>query len=370
MYLAMDYSGGNDNYLLQNFLQQDKSGNVGRTIIQGMKADRQSMFGGQLLRALLFAVILLGLLYFYMKDKIKPMVVAISLLVIGSAELLLTSKNYLPDETYVSPDELQSEHFNPTKTEQQILQDKDPNFRVFNASANPVFDARTSYFFKSVTGYHPARLGIYQDVLDRYLSGESFNPAILNMLNVKYVIEKNSANGTESVQQNTSAYGSCWLAKSIKIVDGPVQEFLALNSNNLKDTIIVDKSFKTTAITNDTSATVKMLAYDNDKIEYESNASSPQFAVFSEIYYPKGWNAYIDDKLTEYCRVNYLLRGLPVPSGKHTIKFVFEPASVAKGKSIMFIASIFVAIIFLGGLLMAWMQSKSGRSIRENRKTT
>ncbi|HEY6062114.1 MAG TPA: hypothetical protein VIV35_00815, partial [Chitinophagaceae bacterium] len=242
LYVSINYSAGYDNELLQNFAQQDKNGTIGRAVLQGMKSDRQAMFGGQLLRALLFAVLLIGLLYFYMKNKIKPVVVAICLLVIGTAELYMTSKNYLPDEKYLTPDDLQSEHFNPTQVEQQILQDKDPDFRVFNTTANPVFDARTSSFFKSITGYHPARLRIYQDVLDRYLSGRNISHAVLNMLNTKYFIESNAQSGAELLTPNPDAYGPCWLAKSVKAVDGPVQEFLALRSNNLKDTVVVDKN--------------------------------------------------------------------------------------------------------------------------------
>ena len=357
MYLTMNYSAGYDNDLLQEFSQNDKSGNIGRAVIQGMKADRQAMFGGQLLRALLFAVMLIGLLYFYMKNKIKPMVVAMSLLVIGTIELLIISKNYLPEERYVTPDDLQSQHFNPTQLEQQILQDKDPNFRVYNTTVNPVFDARTSSFFKSVTGYHPARLRLYQDVLDKYISGGN-NPAVLDMLNVKYFILRNSGDGSETMMPNPDAYGPCWLARSVKTVDGPVEEFLALKSNNLKDTVVVDKTCKINPVVTDSSATIKMLSYDNDKIEYESNANSPQFAVFSEVYYSKGWNAYLDDKLTEYCKVNYILRGLNVPAGNHKIKFVFEPASVKKGRSIMFIASILIILIVIGGLFMAWKESR------------
>jgi hypothetical protein len=358
MYISMNYSAGYDKDLLQNFSQQDNTGRIGRAVLQGMKADRQAMFGGQLLRALLFAVILIGLLYFYMKNKIKPIVVAISLLVIGSTELLITSKNYLPDDKYVTPDDLQSEHFNPTQVEQDILKDKDPNFRVFNTSVNPVFDARTSSFFKSITGYHPARLRIYQDVLDKYLSGRNINRAVLNMLNAKYFIQKNPESGAENLMQNPDAYGPCWLARSIKTVDGPVREFLALGSSNLKDTVVVDKDCKTTAIVPDSSASIQMLKFDNDKIEYESNAASPQFAVLSEVYYPKGWNAYIDDKRTTYCKVNYLLRGLPIPAGKHKVTFVFEPATVKKGKTIMFIASILIAFVFIGGLFMAWKKKE------------
>jgi hypothetical protein len=362
MYLAMDYSAAIDSQIIQSFGQQDKSGMVGRAVVQGLKADRQAMFGGQLLRSLLFGVILVGLLYFYMKNKIQPIVVAVIILVIGSAELLLTSKDYLPNEKYVSSDDLQSEHFVPTPSEQTILNDKDPNFRVFNNGVNPVFDARNSSFFKSITGYHPARLRIYQDVLDRYLSQGNVNPAVLNMLNTKYFIASNPQDRSESVLPNPEAYGPCWLAKSIKVASGPVEEFLALKNNNLKDTVVVDPGCKANTITPDSSASIKMTNFDNDAIEYESNANSPQFAVFSEIYYPKGWNAYIDGKQTDYCKVNYLLRGLSVPAGKHTVKFVFEPASVKKGRSISFIASILIAIIFIGGIYMHYREMQSGRT--------
>jgi uncharacterized membrane protein YfhO len=101
-----------------------------------------------------------------------------------------------------------------------------------------------------------------------------------------------------------------------------------------------------------------MTRFDNDAIEYEVNGNGPQFAVFSEIYYPKGWNAYVDGKKTDYLNVNYVLRGIPVPAGKHSIKFVFEPESVQQGRSIMFIASILIAIILVGGLFMAWKESR------------
>ena len=215
----------------------------------------------------------------------------------------------------------------------------------------------------------PARLRIYQDVLDKYISGGN-NPAVLNMLNVKYFIVGNPGTRAETVMPNPDAYGSCWFAKSVKTVDGPVEEFLALKSSNLKDTVVVDKSCSITSITADSSTSIKMLSYDNDKIEYESNANSMQFAVFSEVYYPKGWNAYIDEKITGYCKVNYLLRGLHVPAGKHKIKFVFEPSSVKKGKTIMFIASILIAIIFLGGLFMAWRKSQSGNIVPADKKIT
>jgi uncharacterized membrane protein YfhO len=146
----------------------------------------------------------------------------------------------------------------------------------------------------------------------------------------------------------------------VKVVEDRVASINAIGSTNLRDTAIVEKDAANGLVQpqRDSLATISMTKFDNDAIEYEVNGSGPQFAVFSEIYYPKGWNAYVDGKKTDYLNVNYLLRGLSVPAGKHTIKFVFEPESVAKGRSIMFIASILIAVIFIGGLFMAWKQSR------------
>lgn len=159
---------------------------------------------------------------------------------------------------------------------------------------------------------------------------------------------------------NPDAYGNCWLVKSVRITDDRVAAFKAIGATNLKDTAVVDKSFSSLVIQPqaDTTSTIKMTKFDNDAVEYEANCNGPQFAVFSEIYYPKGWNAYLDGKKVDYCNVNYILRGLSVPTGKHIIKFVFEPASVKKGTSIMYMASIAILVSLLGGLFMAWRQSR------------
>jgi uncharacterized membrane protein YfhO len=144
------------------------------------------------------------------------------------------------------------------------------------------------------------------------------------------------------------------------VVEDRVASINALGSTNLRDTAIVEKAAANGLLQpqRDSLATISMTKYDNDAVEYEVNGSGPQFAVFSEIYYPKGWNAYVDEKKTDYLNVNYLLRGISVPAGKHTIKFVFEPESVEKGRSIMFIASILIALILVGGLFMAWKESR------------
>lgn len=359
MYIGMSYSSPIDQQILTNKWDNSGSDEIGRLIVSGLKADRKDMFGGQLLRALAFAILLIGILYAYLKNYIKPFVVACALLVISSVELLAVSKEYLPEENYVPADDYSNINFAPTPIDQQLLKDKDPNFRVFNMAGDVFNESRTSYYFKSIGGYHPAKLRIYQDVIEKYLSSRP-TPAVLNMLNAKYIVVPDQQTGQPSVINNPDAFGACWLVKNVKLVDDRVASIIAIGNSNLKDTAIVEKTFSKDVVQPqwDSTSTIKMTKYDNDAIEYEANCNGPQFAVFSEIYYPAGWNAYIDGKQVAYCNTNYILRGLSLPAGKHTVKFSFEPPSVKKGTSIMFISSILILIIFIGGLFMAWRENK------------
>jgi hypothetical protein len=179
------------------------------------------------------------------------------------------------------------------------------------------------------------------------------------MLNTKYVIVNDPQSNQVQVFPNTEAYGNCWFVKNIQLTDTRAQALQRLGATNLKDTAIVDRTAFTGAQPQwDSSATIKMTRFDNDAIDYESNSPVNGFAVFSEIYYPKGWNAYIDDKKTGYINADYILRGMNIPAGQHKIRFVFEPDSVIKGRSLMFIGSILTLLALLGGLFMAWWKGR------------
>ncbi|MBK5270640.1 MAG: YfhO family protein [Bacteroidia bacterium] len=363
MYLIMDYSAPVDKDILGNKWDNSGTDQIGRLIVAGLKADRRAMFGGQLLRAVGLAILAAGVIYLFSKNKIKSLVAAILLLLISSVEIIIVSKPYLDDENYIPADEYTNTNFAKTAMDDQLLNDKDPDFRVFNMlgteTGGPFAESHTSYYHKSVGGYHPAKLRIYQDIIEKYLSGRP-NPSVLNMLNTKYIITQNPQSGQPTLVRNPDAFGPCWLVKNVKLVDDRVAAIIALGNTNLKDTAIVEKSYgKLVGQPQwDSASTITMKKFDNDAIEYEVTANGPQFAVFSEIYYPVGWNAYIDGKKTEYVDADYILRGLSIPAGKHEVKFVFEPASVKKGRSIMFIASILIVILFFGGLFMAWKGSK------------
>lgn len=360
MYMSMSYSTENDISIIDYIKGSGGDDEIARLTLSGLKADRKAMFGGQLLRAAGFSILLLGVLYAYLKNWIKPLVAGIILLFISTVELTMVSHKYLDDEYYVSADDYANTNFAPTTYDQQILQDKDPNYRVFNmAGGNPYAESRTSYFHKSVGGYHPAKLRIYQDVIEKYLSARP-NPGVLNMLNTKYIVVQDPQSGQGGVIPNPDAYGPCWLVKNVKLVDDQVASIIALGNTNLKDTAIVEKSFSKNVVQPqaDSTSSIKMIKYDNDAIEYEANCNGPQFAVLSEIYYPVGWNAYIDGKKVDYVNANYILRGISIPGGKHAVKFVFEPESVKSGTSIMFITSIIILLILAGGLFMAWREGR------------
>jgi hypothetical protein len=375
MYLMMDYNAPFDREISQNISQQAQNESIGRAVISGLKADRKDLFGGQLLRTLGLVLLALAVIYLYFKNKISSITAVVTLLVISTIEIVLTSNIYFSndkgpktgaqEQLFIPAGDYDNVNFGKTAIDEQLLSDKDPNFRVFNTlgtpTAGPFSESRTSYYHKSVGGYHPAKLRIYQDVIEKYFSG-NLNQNVLDMLNTKYLVVQSPTSGADTLLYRPGAFGNCWLVKNISAVNDKAEAINAIGTVNLKETVIVEKSVlpNFTQPQWDSASSIRMTKFDNDAIEYEANCNGPQFAVFSEIYYPKGWNAYLDGKKTDYYNVNYVLRGMPVPAGKHTIKFAFEPASVASGNKIMFIASILILVVFLGGLYMAWRtQTKS-----------
>jgi len=351
-----------DSYMMSSLKSMGADDGLIRTTMAGLKADRSAMFGGQLLRTLAYAAFVLALLWLFIKNTLSPVVIIVILSVVTLIDLLVIDKNYLNEDNYQSKDEMQAENFAKTAVDEQILADKSPSYRVYNSGGErfSASDFKVSVFHKAVGGYHPAKLRIYQDIIERYLYS-SPNSQVLNMLNAKYNITQNPQNGQQAVIPNPDAYGNCWLVKHVKFAKDDVEEIQTIGTTNLRDTAIVQQSFASKVIQPqwDSAASISLSKFDNDTMEYTASCNTPQFAVFSEVYYPDGWNAYMDGKKVDYVKANYVLRGLSVPAGKHNIKFVFEPAIYKKGLRISYIGSWFVALLVLGGLFMAWREQKS-----------
>ncbi|WP_240935499.1 YfhO family protein [Hymenobacter sp. HDW8] len=268
-------------------------------------------------------------------------------------DLWAVDKRYLNDSNFQR--ETVTQQFVPTPQDQQILQDKDLSYRVLNLN-NPFNEANTSYFHKSIGGYHGAKLRRYQDLIERQISQN--NTQVLNMLNTRYLITPPNpqANQPSQVQRNPAALGNAWFISEIQKVQSPNQEIAALSNFNPATTAVIDASKFPVSKTsyNAAGSTIRLTNYSPDALKYQVNAAQDGFVVFSEIYYKDGWNAYIDGKLLPHIRANYVLRAMPVPAGQHTIEFKFEPQSYAIGNTVSLVSSITLILGLIGVVLYIW----------------
>jgi len=354
---TMDYGAPFDQQVLDFQFDASGSKEINQLIVSGLKADRQEMFMGQVWRYAGFLILVIGCLYLYLKKWIQPIWVIAILALVSTLDLFIVGKKYLNDDAYVDAATYDSQNFNPSPLDQQLKTDTDPHFRVFNMLSDPYNESRTSYFHRSIGGYHPAKLRIYQDLIDRYMSN-NINAQVLDMLDAKYMLRQSPFTGADTAVLRPSTMGAAWLVKNIQKTQDPVEALQKIGTMNLRDSAIVEVSdAKKLALkleAPDTTARIGLARIDNDTLTYNFESTSPQFAVFSEIYYPKGWNAYVDGKQVDHYKTNYVLRGMVVPAGKHEIQFIFEPGSFKTGNQLSFASSILILLILIGSLYMAW----------------
>jgi len=329
-------------------------------VFKGLSEDRKSMYSADMWRSIVLILIAAALVGLYLKKKIKAVVLLAALLVLSSYDLLAVDNRYLKADSYVDPADLE-QSLQPTPADQRIMADPDKNFRVWDAS-DPSFsqDARAANFHNSLGGYSAAKLGLYQDLIDHQLTKR--NPQVFNMLNTKYILLPDQRTGQLQAQQNPGAFGPCWLVKGIHYVKNGDEEMQALDSVNVRDTAIIQQKYASLIPFRpvpDSTAIIRLTDNVLEKIDYKFSAKTNQFAVFSEIYYDKGWDAYIDGKKTNYLRVDYLLRGLPIPAGEHTIEFRFEPRSYTLGKTLTTWFSLIIFSMLIGASFVEWRKRKA-----------
>ena len=338
---------------------EQRAEEVSRGIITALQSDRKSLMGSDLLRSFILIGLGLALIALFLRKKISPAILIASLILLTGYDLLGVAQRYLNTEKFVEESDFESA-FTPTEADLQILKDPDhANFRVFNQTVDVFNDASTSFHHNSVGGYHPAKLGLYNDLIEHQLS--KGNMEVFNMLNTKYFITQNPQTGKPTAQLNPGALGNAWLVKGIKFVNTADEEMAALDNTNLKDTAIVENIFKAKIKQNpvaDSAAFIKLKQNLNDKITYTFKSASPQLAVFSEVYYPLGWNVFIDGNKSDYFKTDYLLRGMFVPAGDHEIEFRFEPASYATGRTISIVANLLVMLILVAAIVFYIKEKK------------
>jgi hypothetical protein len=300
--------------------------------LDALKADRESIFRKDALRSLVFVILTAGLTYGFYLKKIKVNVFFIALALLVLADMWPVNKRYLNNDNFGTKRTRQA-GFQPMAADQQILADPDPYYRVF------------------VGGYHGAKMQRYQEIISYHIARN--NMEVLNMLNTKYFIVPQQE-GEPTVRLNQGALGNAWLVNSFRIVENANEEIDALNEFNPSAEAVIDKRFESyvsgKTFVMDSVAGITLASYHPNRLSYDYQASTEQLVVFSDIFYDKGWNSFVDGEEVPHFRVNYILRAMVLPPGEHTIDFRFEPRSYFTGKKIAATSSYLLFILMLGAI--------------------
>ncbi|RAR70756.1 YfhO family protein [Flavobacterium aciduliphilum] len=341
-----DFAGSLDGQIRQMFSQsQDKSFGIG--FIDALKEDRKTMYSADLLRSGIFISLTFGTLFMFVRNKLKSTTAVILVGILMVSDLFFVDKNYVSSKDFVSAHEVDMP-FEPSVSDQQILQDT-TNYRVLEVDGN-LSSARASYFHKSIGGYSAVKPRAMQELFDYQIANN--NRQVLDMLNVKYLIQTDDK-GQPVAVVNPGANGNAWFVSTIQKVTNADAEMKALNHLDTKHTAVINTSNQekiATSFVKDSTATIRLMSYKPNHLVYQTNTKNEAFAVFSEMYYKNGWNAYIDGKSSPYVKVDYALRGMTVPSGSHKIEFKFEPQVVKTGSSITLVSSIGMLLLLIGGV--------------------
>ena len=332
-------------------------------LLANLEEVRMSMFTSDAWRSVFIILIGINLLWMYSAGKLKQNVLVGALIVLCLVDMWDVNKRYLYDGQFVEKQE-QTRTFEPTETDKIILQDKDLNYRVLNLASNTFNENNTSYWHKSIGGYHAAKLRRYQEMIEEHISTEmnslfkevaeaggdmdSLDASkfpVLNMLNARYFIFPLEGGQTVPLR-NPFALGNAWFVDEVQYVNNANEEIEAIHDIDPLHQIVVDKRFESivkASSASDSTCSITLTAYEPNDLKYEVNSSKGGTVVFSEIYYP-GWQAYIDGEKVEHGRANYILRAMNVPAGQHVVEFKFDPDTLHATETIAYIAFALLAI--------------------------
>lgn len=334
-------------------------------LIEALISDRKSMLFNDSLRSFILVFITAALLWFLNKNKLKQIPVVFALAAFVLFDLVTVDLKYVNKEDFeISRKVLKP--FTASNADIQILKDK-THYRVANYTTDPMQDGRTSYFHNSIGGYHAAKMKRYNELFDYQIAKTPMNMEVLNMLNAKYFIV-----GDDEVQQNPEVNGNAWFVEKLHLVSSADEEILMLSKIDTKTEAIykkvtTDKSFNFSS-KRDSTATIQLNKYGVNELVYESESSKNQFAVFSEIFYKEGWVSFIDGKEVPHYRVNYVLRGMEIPSGKHTITFRFEPKVIQQGKIISLFSYALLFLIPIGWFYFEKKKVNNQESLKKQKE--
>ncbi len=365
--MGMTYRGANDSGLASQF------GEAGEEIISAIREDRASLALKDSFRSLMLILLAGGVLLAFAKGKLNQTISIAAFVALVAFDNLGVAIRYINKDKYLSHDEW-ARQLAPRAVDKQIMQDKTLGYRVFDLTSSPYNDAFPSLFHHSIGGYHGAKLQIYQDVIDHQLS--KLNASVLNMLNTKYFIVPGNQQTPQVVQTNPGALGAAWFVNEIQTVNTAREEMDALNGPSLQGPAAGDAGANfnpastaivradrmnalTTNIGKDSAASIVLKDAVPNRLVYETNNSEAGFAVFSEIYYPLGWSATIDGKPADIVRTNYILRGLMVPAGKHSIEFKYEYPHIQTNELLAMIGSMLLLLLIAAAFYLENKKKKA-----------
>ena len=338
--LLVDFSSLKDNNIPADYLG----------LISSLELDRIALAKKDAFRSLVFISFCFGLFYLFHKKTIKVnyLIVGIGLLILF--DMWSINKRYLDTDDFVDKKKM-DRPFQITKADDLILKDKDLHYRVYSTLERLDASARTSYFHKNIGGYHGAKLRRYQELIDYHLSSSQPNMEVLNMLNVKYVIN----NYNDVPLLNDRHLGNAWFVNDFKVAQNADDEINLLKSIKTNETVIISakdeeylKGFANHI--DDVNSDINLVSYKANHLVYDFVSSQNELTVFSEIFYDKGWNVYLNGEKSDYFRVNYVLRGMLIPAGKHKIEFKFEPQKIKNGRKVSYASSSLLFLLLIGVL--------------------
>ncbi len=350
-----------DGYLTAQLTQafQGDSAFANSIVNNVLVQDRASIARADAIRSLIFVLITFGVLWAFIKQKINLQITSLLILAVTLVDLWSVDKRYLKDDSFV-PKEDAMQVRTPREVDQFIMRDTDPDFRVLDLTIDPFSNATTSYFHKTLGGYHAAKLKRFQELIDNQFT-KSINQDVLDMLNTKYVINSDPKTQTVGMKANATACGHAWFVKQVRFADNADQEMQAISSFDPKNEAIVDKKYQSQIDTKqnaiDENGKITLTSYEPEHLIYESGSTTTQTAIFSEIYYDKGWKMLIDGQEKPYFRADYLLRAAQIPVGNHKIEFIFHPNSYYTGEGISLAGSVLLVLAF-GGYVFAKSRKK------------
>ena len=336
---SLSFVGASDAYYAQAY---------GEELMQLIRQDREAMYTADIFRSFAYVVLAFGVLYLFTIAKIKEKVAFVLISILLVADIAGVTTRYLSEENYAFPSEKKN-YFTLSPEEEKIREDKS-YYRVFSVQEG-LNGARTSYNFHSVGGYHAAKPRRVQELFD-YQLYKNKNDQVLNLLNVKYILQTDRS-GAIQVIQNPEALGNAWFVKQLSVLENADKLMQSLDTLSPKtQAVTIDRSLKDTRYPVDSLASITLKTYEPDRLVYTTENQAEGLAVFSEIYYPHGWTAVLDDTTPlPIHQVDYILRAVVVPAGNHTLTFTFAPKIVQTGGYISLASTIAFVLITMGMIL-------------------